>query len=153
MLKSFTIGAALAAVLTTTIIDTQTASSVEADNQLLNSSKSVSVSNEFASNNHRISTVIAVSIVLLLIRNQRQALSKTRSPLQTVSNTKSQIPSGLKSKHSRKQANKYLQSKLLNRVDRDVADRLISSAKKSNPGKSEQWYCEKVIYDLNRDRR
>jgi len=63
----FTMGAA-SVFFSTTIIDTQMASSVEANNQLVNSSKSVSVSNEFASNNHLISTlVLQVSIVLLLI--------------------------------------------------------------------------------------
>jgi len=49
--------------------------------------------------------------------------------------------------------NRILESKLLSRLDRNVAYRLVNSAKKSNPGKSEQWYLEKVIYDLNRDRR
>lgn len=132
MLKSFTVGAALAAV-TTTIINTQTASSVEADDQSVGMSNLVSVPNAFASvDNHTVPALIAGSIVFLLIRNQRQ-VSKTRT--------------------SGKQANRHLQSKLLNRLDRDVAERLVSSAKRSNPGKSEQWYWEKVTYDLNRDRR
>jgi hypothetical protein len=96
-------------------------------------SNSVSVPNAFSSVDNHIPALIAGSIVLLLIGNQRQALSKTTT--------------------NGKQANKHLQSKLLNRLDRDVAERLVSSAKRSNPGKSEQWYWEKVIYDLNRDRR
>ena len=133
MLRSITVGVALATVLTTTIIDTRIASSVEADDQLVGISNSVSVPDAFASvDSHTVSALIAGSIVLLLIGNQRQ-VSKTRT--------------------SGKQANRHLQSKLLNRLDRDVAERLVSSAKRSNPGKSEQWYWEKVIYDLNRDRR
>ncbi len=33
-----------------------------------------------------------------------------------------------------------------------TADRLISHAKLRNPGEPEQWYWEKVLYDLERDR-
>ena len=47
---------------------------------------------------------------------------------------------------------KALRRKLLNLVHRDTADRLISSAKRQHPGKSERWYLEKVIYDLQRGR-
>ncbi|MCJ8279987.1 MAG: hypothetical protein MJK14_08730 [Rivularia sp. ALOHA_DT_140] len=45
-----------------------------------------------------------------------------------------------------------LRRKLLNLVHHDTADRLISSAKRQHPGKSERWYLEKVIYDLQRGR-
>ena len=34
--------------------------------------------------------------------------------------------------------------------DRTTADRLVSYEKRRNPGKTEQWYLEKVIYDLRR---
>ncbi|MEO1431878.1 MAG: hypothetical protein AAFV71_23015 [Cyanobacteria bacterium J06633_8] len=47
---------------------------------------------------------------------------------------------------------KALRRKLLNLVHRDTADRLINSAKRQHPGKSERWYLEKVIYDLQRGR-
>ncbi|MEM6755252.1 MAG: hypothetical protein AAF630_20050, partial [Cyanobacteria bacterium P01_C01_bin.38] len=47
---------------------------------------------------------------------------------------------------------KALRRKLLNLVHHDTADRLISSAKHQHPGKSERWYLEKVIYDLQRGR-
>lgn len=45
-------------------------------------------------------------------------------------------------------------SKLISRLsgDRDVAKRLLESAKRQHPGKTQQWYCEKVLYDLERDR-
>jgi hypothetical protein len=33
-----------------------------------------------------------------------------------------------------------------------TADRLIGHAKLRNPGEPEQWYWEKVLYDLERDR-
>jgi Zn-dependent protease len=47
-----------------------------------------------------------------------------------------------------------LRRKLLNLVQNrwDTAERLIASAKRRNPGKSERWYLEKVIYDIQRDR-
>lgn len=35
--------------------------------------------------------------------------------------------------------------------DWHLASRLIASARRSNPGHSEDWYWEKVIYDLERD--
>lgn len=45
-----------------------------------------------------------------------------------------------------------LRRKLLNLVHHDTAERLINSAKRQHPGKSERWYLEKVIYDLQRGR-
>jgi hypothetical protein len=47
---------------------------------------------------------------------------------------------------------KELRRKLLNLVHHNTADRLISAAKRQHPGKSERWYLEKVIYDLQRGR-
>jgi hypothetical protein len=35
--------------------------------------------------------------------------------------------------------------------DKALAKRLLASAKDRNPGKSDRWYIEKVIYDLERD--
>lgn len=45
-----------------------------------------------------------------------------------------------------------LYRELLKRVDSGTADRLIASARRRNPGKSESWYLEKVLYDLRRGR-
>ena len=39
------------------------------------------------------------------------------------------------------------------RGDRECALRLLRNARKNNPGKSYLWYHEKVIRDLERDRR
>ena len=46
----------------------------------------------------------------------------------------------------------HLQRQLMTIVhgDRTTADRLVSYEKRRNPGKTEQWYLEKVIYDLRR---
>ena len=37
--------------------------------------------------------------------------------------------------------------------DWNLAFRLLESARKNSPGHSEDWYWEKVIYDLERDRQ
>lgn len=49
----------------------------------------------------------------------------------------------------------WLKNKLLIRVngDRALAKRLLETARQKNPGESYDWYYEKVIYDLERDRR
>jgi hypothetical protein len=39
------------------------------------------------------------------------------------------------------------------RGDKKVALRLLKSVRKNNPGRSYVWYQEKVIRDLERDRR
>ncbi len=43
-----------------------------------------------------------------------------------------------------------LRQKLLRIVPQDTAERLIALAKTKNPDKSERWYLEKVLYDLQR---
>ena len=37
--------------------------------------------------------------------------------------------------------------------DWNLAERLLDSVRKNNPSHSENWYWEKVIYDLERDHR
>ncbi|MCU0567843.1 MAG: hypothetical protein MUF49_14735 [Oculatellaceae cyanobacterium Prado106] len=51
-------------------------------------------------------------------------------------------------------ADSKLQRKLLRLLheDRRAADRLLTQAEIKNPGKSANWYLEKVIFDLQRDR-
>jgi hypothetical protein len=39
------------------------------------------------------------------------------------------------------------------RGDKALAKRLLAYTKQKYPGKSERWYVEKTIYDLERDRR
>jgi hypothetical protein len=45
-----------------------------------------------------------------------------------------------------------LRRQLLKVVSQDTAERLITLAKRKNPGKPERWYLEKVLYDLQRRR-
>ena len=51
------------------------------------------------------------------------------------------------------QAPRPLQRKLLLLLhgDRQAANRLLSAAKERNPGRTIQWYAEKVLFDLQRD--
>ena len=51
--------------------------------------------------------------------------------------------------------NRQLQSELLTllRNDTATAKRLLKQQRQQHPGKSDNWYLEKVIYDLERDRR
>lgn len=51
--------------------------------------------------------------------------------------------------------NRYLQTDLLTLVKGDVATakRLLAQQRRKQPGQSDNWYLEKVIYDLERDRR
>lgn len=51
--------------------------------------------------------------------------------------------------------NRHLQAELLNLLHRDVstAKRLLQQQRRMHPGKSDNWYLEKVIWDLERDRR
>lgn len=50
--------------------------------------------------------------------------------------------------------NRSLQSDLLILLKGDVraAKRLLRQQRQKHPGKSDNWYLEKVIYDLERDR-
>lgn len=52
------------------------------------------------------------------------------------------------------QASRKLQNQLMKLLhdDRDTANRLLSQVKIKNPNKPTDWYVEKVIYDLERDR-
>lgn len=52
------------------------------------------------------------------------------------------------------QASRHLRKKLLRLLhdDRDTANRLLSQAQRKNPNRSVDWYTDKVIYDLERDR-
>ncbi|OYD99816.1 hypothetical protein CDG79_38710 [Nostoc sp. 'Peltigera membranacea cyanobiont' 232] len=50
--------------------------------------------------------------------------------------------------------NRYLQSDLLTLLKGDVATakRLLAQQRRKSPGQSDNWYLEKVIHDLERDR-
>jgi hypothetical protein len=37
--------------------------------------------------------------------------------------------------------------------DMDRIERLLEAARRNSPSESEQWYWEKILYDMERDRR
>ena len=49
----------------------------------------------------------------------------------------------------------YLKNRLVARLSGDIgaAERLIEQAKQNYPGMPENWYCERVLDDLDRDQR
>ncbi|WP_341526129.1 ABC transporter permease [Nostoc sp. UHCC 0302] len=49
----------------------------------------------------------------------------------------------------------YLKNRLIAKLSGDAvaAERLIEQAKENYPGMPENWYCERVLDDLDRDRR
>ena len=80
--------------------------------------------------------VAAVVIGVEVLRRWR----RQRRRLPNLSQTK------LPGSRAQKQLIKYLNG------DRQAALRLVSYLKKSNPGEPEEWYWEKALYDLERDR-
>jgi len=67
---------------------------------------------------------------------------------------KSQAPKGRKRAPTHGQSSK-IPSELLMLLhgDRNAAQRLIHSTQQSNPGRSYQWVCDKVLHDIERDRQ
>lgn len=51
--------------------------------------------------------------------------------------------------------NRRLQHQLIEMLRGDIgaAKRLLAQQRRNNPGRTDNWYLEKVIYDLERDRR
>ena len=45
------------------------------------------------------------------------------------------------------------EAKLVRRVGKATAERLINSTLLNNPGQSRAWCADKALYDLNRDQR
>lgn len=85
---------------------------------------------------------IAVGIVLWWRQRRRgNALGQTKSP--------SLIP---QSKRSVQGSTRRLLLRLVG-GNRATAERLLQQVRQRYPGRSEQWYWEKAIYDLQRDRR
>lgn len=63
--------------------------------------------------------------------------------------------SGQGRSHSSGRVNRATRQQLMRLVNGNqaVADRLISRVRSQNPDRSEQWWWEKAIYDIQRDRR
>ncbi|NJO42380.1 MAG: hypothetical protein HC769_29475 [Cyanobacteria bacterium CRU_2_1] len=91
------------------------------------------------------SAAIGLTLTALTRRSRSSRSSTARS------NTASQHQS-----HSpvSSQANRFLLRKLMRLLheDHQAAARLLAQAEIKHPGKSADWYVEKVIFDLQRDR-
>lgn len=97
---------------------------------------------------------LVVSMTILLGQFAMHLSNKRKEQPVTSKNTSpAQVPfqPGL----FRSQISSKLENDLLRLVnhDRQVAERLINREKTANPGRTEKWYWEKVVSDLERDRR
>lgn len=64
-------------------------------------------------------------------------------------------PSRRSKRPRRARVNRSLETRLVSLLRNDIqaAHRLVGSARKHHPGRHENWYWEKAIADLERDRR
>lgn len=87
-------------------------------------------------------------------RNQSSPVPFSRSPSNN-SYTPSKPASPQRNSIFQRHRPNPLQEKLLAMLngDRAGAERLLRHAKQMNPGRDEDWYFDKVIYDIERDRR
>ncbi|MEH2269074.1 MAG: hypothetical protein V7K68_11675 [Nostoc sp.] len=106
---------------------------------------------------------VGAAIALDNSRNRRfatlvrhQLIKYVRCELQAFTSKFTSQPRGRVSNSYRNDPrNRYLQTDLLTLLKGDVASakRLLAQQRRKNPGQSDNWYLEKVIYDLERDRR
>jgi hypothetical protein len=96
-----------------------------------------------------ISVIIIVGIIAL-IQNSQQLLCQWKS-FQTKPKPKGRVSHSYQTDPK----NRYLQKDLLTLLKGDVvtAKRLLAQQRRKQPGKTDNWYLEKVIFDLERDRR
>ncbi|MEH1811938.1 MAG: hypothetical protein V7L09_05620 [Nostoc sp.] len=102
-----------------------------------------------------ISLLLNLCILYYCIVALIAALQQVRRQWQILVSKFSQ-PRGNKSDSYRNDPrNRYLQADLLTLLKGDVpaAKRLLIQQRRNAPGQSDNWYLEKVIYDLERDRR
>jgi len=88
-----------------------------------------------------------VTGVVLNSKEQEKPLAVSSRDLQALIETKRRMPSQQASEASRRRLYKLLSG------DVEQARRLVQRVRIANADKSEQWAVEKVIYDLERDRR
>lgn len=101
----------------------------------------------------------AIFLLVRAIDNQKAqkvgkpTLDRYVSPLHPSKDLRQQKPTVVPV--ARQPVTSKAQTQLLNLVNGDMqaANRLLEHTRKANPRQSEQWIWEKVIYDLERDRR
>lgn len=93
-------------------------------------------------------SAIGVLLVVLfhLVKNQQQLSQPKKHQRRQRAQSKARV--------SQSQVNRELESKLLLLLnhEQNTAQRLVHLAMQHNPGQTERWYLEKVIWDLERDR-
>ena len=166
MLKLLHLGAALAAVLSTQVTDTSFA----------RISKDISSQGEQATTHNlvAINTNVADTTASIVTADSgNDILEETTQKVDpvllslvavgggiavAVSTKKAKQPFKLNSRSEGsiriEQASGKLRKKLMRLLhdDRETANRLLTQAKLKHPNKSVDWYADKVIYDLERDR-
>ena len=175
MLKFFRLSAALVAILSTQVPNSVLATQLDAANQSLlvltdtpnvvtdiTERKSLILVADSSSNTPEAVEKVGGAGVLLGIA----AVSGALGILLTARKANSLKPTTLAHSSSKRslntkedlisidQASRKLQKQILRLLhdDRDTANRLLSQVKMKNLNKSIDWYVEKVIYDLDRDR-
>ncbi len=104
--------------------------------------------------NARTAAVLSVGIVVVGILSLMKGKNSFK-PNSTVPRSSSRHnPKNQKNTTRLGSCSRELQNKLLRILhgDRQLAIRLLSQVRMKNPGRSTDWYVEKVIYDLDRDR-
>lgn len=166
MLKFLHLGAALAAVLSTQVISTVASQSKNTTNEWEQASTHqlvlTQISSDFNHDTPEVAEKIDSSTILGLAALGGGAVAVALSAKKAKhSAVLSSIPSrSITSKLDEEssirieQASRKLQKKLLLLLhdERALANRLLNQVKLKNPNKSVDWYVEKVIYDLERDR-
>lgn len=90
--------------------------------------------------------IFAVLVLFLIFFWRFRQRQPFRFPLTTHTDT---------SRNPQNQPSPELRGQLIRRMsgDQAAAERLVAQAKRKNPGHPEAWYWEKVISDLEQDRR
>lgn len=165
MLKLLHLGAALAAVLSTQVTDTSIArvsKDTNTQGEQATTHNLVAINTNVADTTASIVTADSGNDIL----EETQKVDPVLLSLAVVgggiavavSTKKAKQPFKLNSRSEGtiriEQASGKLRKKLMRLLhdDRETANRLLSQAKLKHPNKSVDWYTDKVIYDLERDR-
>jgi hypothetical protein len=163
MLKFATVGAALAAILSTQVNSNMLTSPENSANQWVQANTSVladssSTTPEVTEKLNPAAIMLGLAAVgggaigvALSARNAKNPFNSSSALYHSSSKIS---PKSEENTIRVDQASRKLQKKLLRLLhdDRDTANRLVSQVKMKNPNRSIDWYVDKVIYDLERDR-
>lgn len=163
MFKFATVGAALATILSTQVNSNMLTSPENIANQWVQASTSVladssSTTPEVTEKVDPAAIMLGLAAVgggaigvALSARNAKNPFKSSSTPYHSSSRLS---PKSEENTIRLDRASRKLQKKLMRLLhdDRDTANRLVSQVKMKNPNRSIDWYVDKVIYDLERDR-